>query len=187
MLANVNLRAHPDKSIFGADKLEYLGHNISAAGLTPHEAKVAAIRQLRAPTNVSELRSLLGFINYYRCYVPDFSRKAQPLNKLLAKDVPWQWGPEQQAAVNALKDELCDNGKVLRQAKAGVPYVLHTDWSKEGISGVLGQVDKDGNEYMVACISRSTNKHERNYSSYNGELLAAVWSIKTFRCYLQDL
>ena len=72
MLAACGLKAHPAKSCFFADKVEYLGHYIGADGLTPHQAKIAAVAGLRVPTNVSELRSVLGFLNYYRCYVPDF-------------------------------------------------------------------------------------------------------------------
>ncbi len=49
------------------------------------------------------------------------------------------------------------------------------------MGAVLGQVDDDGNEYMVACISRSNNKHELNYASYTGELLCVVWAVKTLR------
>jgi hypothetical protein len=73
---------------------------------------------------------------------------------------------------------------VLRHADPTQPFLLHTNWSQLGMGGVLGQTDADGHEYMVACVSRSLNKHERNYSSYQGKMLAAVWSIKTLRPYL---
>ncbi len=49
--------------------------------------------------------------------------------------------------------------------------IVHTDWSKLGIGAVLGQVDDDGNDYMVACISCSLNVHEKNYVSFQGEML----------------
>ena len=69
-LAAAGLRAHPDKSIFGADVIEYLGHNLSTFGINPHQAKVAAIMALPPPKNVSELRTQLGFLNYYRAMSP---------------------------------------------------------------------------------------------------------------------
>jgi hypothetical protein len=62
--------------------------------------------------------------------------------------------------------------------------MVNTDWSNHGIGAVLGQLNKEGQEYIVACISRSLNKHEANYISYEGEMLAAVWANKTFRPYL---
>ncbi len=187
MLQKVGLRAHPDKSIFAASVIEYLGHNVSHHGLTPHQAKVSAIRALRAPTNVSELRSVLGFLNYYRCYVPGFSELAAPMNNLLKKDAKWQWGPEQAAALEQLKAALCQDGVALRRFDVDAPTKLYTDWSKHGIAAVLTQAGPDGKEYLVACVSRSLNKHERNYSSYEGEMLAAVWGVLSLRSYLHGL
>jgi RNase H-like domain found in reverse transcriptase/Reverse transcriptase (RNA-dependent DNA polymerase)/Integrase zinc binding domain/PHD-finger/Integrase core domain len=184
MLSGCGLKAHPEKSVFGAAVVEYLGHNVSQHGLTPAEAKVLAIRELRVPTNVSELRQVLGFMNYYRGYVPNYSAIQAPLNSLLQKGVPWQWTAIHQAAYDKLKDELCKPGNALGQFAAGLETKLYTDWSSSGIGCVLSQVDKDGREFMVACLSRSLNKHERNYSSFEGELLAVVWSVKSLRHYL---
>jgi hypothetical protein len=76
---------------------------------------------------------------------------------------------------------MCRPGKILRHLDPAWPLLLHTDWSQQGIGAVLGQVDDGSNEYMGACISRSLNKHERNYGSYAGELLGCVWAIKTMR------
>jgi hypothetical protein len=57
--------------------------------------------------------------------------------------------------------------------------------SQRGMSAVLNQKDDEGNEYLVACISRSCNEHERNYGSYKGEMCAAVWGVRSFHTYLQ--
>ncbi|KAJ9531042.1 hypothetical protein QJQ45_000957 [Haematococcus lacustris] len=184
MLQANGLKAHPDKSLFGADVVEYLGHNVSAHGLSPTEAKVAAIRALPSPTNLHELRQIMGFLNYYRCFVPNYSAIAAPIIRLTGKGVPWQWEEQQQQAFATLKAALCTPGLVLRRADPSRPYLLHTDWSALGCGAVLGQVDSAGQEYMVACISRSNNKHERQYSSYQGEMLSAVWAVKTLRAYL---
>jgi hypothetical protein len=161
--------------------VSYLGHAVSESGLTPQEAKIKAEKEMKAPLNQSELHTVLGFLSYYRCYVPDFSSIAQPLNSLLAGKAAWQWGPDQQQALEALKDEMCRPGKILRHLDPKREILLHTDWSMKGMGAVLGQVDDDGNEYMVACISRSNNKHELNYASYTGELLCVLWAVKTLR------
>jgi hypothetical protein len=73
MLVHAGLKAHPSKTVIGCSTLTFLGHRISRFGLRPEEAKVAAIRNLRNPDNVSELRSMLEFLGYYRGYVPNFS------------------------------------------------------------------------------------------------------------------
>ena len=184
MLHACGLRAHPDKSIFGADVIEYLGQNLSAEGISPHHAKVAAIMALKPPRNVSELRAYLGFVNYYRCYVPNMSQLVADLTCLLKKDAPWVWGPAQQTAFQAVKAVFAQEGLILRRIDYSRPFVLHTDFSNQGIGAVLGQVDAQGNEYMCACISRSLNVHEKNYSSYKGEMLAVVWACKMFRHHL---
>ena len=184
MLQRVGLKAHPGKSLVAADRVEYLGHYVSHYGCTPLEAKVSAIRALPTPTSVEMLRSALGLMGYYRCYIPGFSVIAAPLTTLFKKGVVWTWGEEQQTAWATLKEQLCTEGRALRRYDATRPTVLHTDWSKDGIAAVLGQLDEDGNEYMVACASRTCNIHERRYAPYYGEMLAAVWGIKTFRVYL---
>lgn len=63
---------------------------------------------------------------------------------------------------------------MLRRVDCSKQLILHTDLSNRGFVVVLGQLDDQGNEYMCAWISRSLNKHEVNYSSYKGEMLAAV-------------
>jgi hypothetical protein len=72
------------------------------------------------------------------------------------------------------------DGPVLRRVRPDRPLILHTDFSGMGISGILGQLDDGGREYMCAAISRSLNVHELRYDSYKGELLAVVWACKTF-------
>ena len=184
MLSGCGLRAHPEKSVFGAAVVEYLGHNVSKHGMTPAEAKVLAIRELKVPTNIGELRQVLGFMNYYRGYVPNYSVIQAPLNSLLQKGVPWEWTALHQEAYDRLKAELCKPGNALGQFREGRETKLYTDWSCDGIGCVLSQFDEEGKEYIVACLSRSLNKHERNYSSFEGELLAVVWSVKSLRHYL---
>jgi hypothetical protein len=60
-------------------------------------------------------------------------------------------------------------------------FILHTNWSAFGIGTILGQLDEEGKEYVIAYASRSNNKAESNYSSYEGECLAVVWAIIHFR------
>jgi len=186
MLHDCGLRAHPQKCTFFVEHVEFLGHNLSPEGLSPHEAKVAAIRALSSPANLTELRSKLAFINYYRCYVPNFSTIAAPLYALTRADAVWEWGPVHEEAFQSLKDIVCMPGVVLKRFDENLPTTVYTDWSGVGIAAVLAQHSADG-EHMVACISRSLNKHEKNLSATQGELLAAVWGVKSFRHYLHGL
>ncbi len=63
-------------------------------------------------------------------------------------------------------------------------FILHTDWSGLSIGAILGQLDEEGKEYVIAYASRSNNKAESNYSSYKGECLVVVWAVIHFRPYL---
>ncbi len=94
MLEDIGMKMHPENSIFCCEEVEFLGHMVSASGMSPSKAKVKAIRDLPIPTNVPALRRVLGFMNYYRCFVPKFSEIAKPLNNLLKKTVAWLWREE---------------------------------------------------------------------------------------------
>lgn len=186
MLRACGLKAHPKKSTFAANVVEYLGHNVSAHGLTPTEAQILAITSMPEPQDVPGLQSALGKFNYYREFCPDFACIADPLYSLLRKGVRYVWGPAQQQAFDSLKQEI-RKGRLLRRIDPNRALLLHTDWSKVGIGAILGQLDDDGKEYICACISRRNNKSERNYSSYQGEMLAAVWAIKTLHIHLHGV
>jgi hypothetical protein len=181
------LRIHPEKSVFASACVEFLGHNLSAGGVSPNQVKVQAIREMKPPTSVEGLRSVLGFFGYYRCYLPQYSCIAQPLNALLKKNTFFEWTSEQQHAFQQLKDGLCQHGIVLHHFDPQLPIRLYTDWSQKGISAVLNQIGAAGREHLVACISRSLNVHEKNYDAFKGELMAAVWPMGVFRFYLHGL
>jgi len=72
----------------------------------------------------------------------------------------------------------------LRKHDFNKVFILHTDWSALGIGAILGQLDEEGKEYVITYASRSNNKAENNYSSYEGECLAVVWVVIHFRPYL---
>ena len=188
-LIEVNLKIHPSKSVFAAQSVEYLGYELQPGRLTPHEAKTKAIRELKTPTTVSELRAVYGLLSYYRCFDPLFAQIENPLHALMGGGGPTNfkaaWTTDCDIAYQKLKDNLCRDGLAVRNPDITKEYILHTDWSKFGIGAVLAQKDDNGHEYMIACISRSLNKHERNYPSFEGEMLAVVWAIKSFRHYLE--
>jgi len=187
MLYVNGFRAHPNKTVAGGSHIEYLGFLLSRYGVTPTMAKVAALRAMRSPVSVSELKSVLWVLGFYRGFLPDYSAICQPRNALTGKGVAWEWAPEHEKALQALKDGICEEGRALRRMDLSKPVIVYTDWSALGIGAILAQAGDDLREYMCLCLSRSLNKHERNYCSYKGEMLAAVWAIKMMRCYLHGI
>ena len=137
-LRKAGLKVHPSKRQFAVDSIDFLGHHVSAAGLIPQTEKVAAVRNLAPPTDVSSLRSALGLFSYYRKFVSGFNKIAAPLNELLKKGMTCKWGDNQISAFNELKDKFC-SAKVLRRPDSDLPYILTTDWSQKGMGAVLSR------------------------------------------------
>jgi hypothetical protein len=182
-LHSVGLCVHPEKSVFCADVVEFLGVNLSAKGLQVAPAKASAIKAMQPPRNVSELRSALGTLNFCRAFAPNYSTIVAPLNHLLRANVTWDWGARQQEAFDQIKQALC-RGVMLHHLKPGRPIKVYTDFSNLGIGALMTQVNDEGVEELCLAISRSLNKAEANYSSWEGEMLAAVWAIKSLKQYV---
>ncbi len=185
-LRGVNMRVHPDKSVFGATCVEFLGVNVSARGMQIATPKVEAIKALAAPRNVPELRACLGVLNFCRGFAVGYSSLAAPLTSLLRANVVWRWGAAEADAFAAIKAALC-KGITIHHPKPGCPFTLYTDFSKQGLGALLVQRDEEGQDNLCLALSRSLNDAERNYSSWEGEMLAVVWAVKSMRPYLHGV
>jgi putative transposase len=182
-LREVGLKCHPEKCCFGTVSVEYLGMWLRPGVVSPQVAKVAAIAALPRPTDVTSVRAFSGVINYYRQFIPECSRLQAPLNALTKKGALWEWGEPQEQALVALKEAL-QGEPVLVLPKRGRSFKVRCDWSKKGIGRVLLQEDEAGAERVVAYRSRRCNGAESRYSSFEGELLAAVYFVRLWRQYL---
>ncbi|CAI5640403.1 unnamed protein product [Oreochromis niloticus] len=105
-LSEAGLRLKRSKCVFQAPSVTYLGHRISAQGLSPLEEKVRAVKEAPSPKNVAELRSFLGLVNYYGKFLPDLSSMLAPLYGLLDKDSQWRWSQAQEKAFRRVKQWL---------------------------------------------------------------------------------
>jgi hypothetical protein len=102
---------------------------------------------------------------------------------LLKKDVAWTWSEEVQEAFDTLKKKLSEF-PIMRRPDYSKVFILHTNWSAFGIGVIFGQLDEKGKEYVITYASRSNNKAESNYSSYEGECRAIIWVVIHFKPYL---
>ncbi|GJP58279.1 hypothetical protein CLOP_g22986 [Closterium sp. NIES-67] len=182
-IAAAGLTCHPEKCKIASRAIGYLGFEVQGGKMGIQEAKVAVLDKLRAPKGKGALRALLGFLNYYRRFIPNFSKRAHRLNQLLREGQAWKWGPEEEQARRDLLEAI-KAGTVLQLLKRDAPFTLYTDWSSMGMGAVLCQ-EVEGEERVVAYANRSCIATEANYSSYEGEGLAAVWGVTHFRAYLQ--
>ncbi len=148
-----------------------------------HWAKVVTILEMPNLTDIHILRSFIELCNYYRIYVQNFNTIIYLLYALLKKDVAWTWSEEVEETFNTLKEKLSEF-PILRRPDFSKVFILHTDWSALGIGVILGQLDEEGKEYVIAYASRSNNKAETNYSSYEGECFVVIRAIIHFKPYL---
>ncbi|CAI7904655.1 unnamed protein product [Closterium sp. NIES-54] len=132
------LTCHPKKCHFGSLTVQYLGFEVYGGRMSIQEAKVAVPDRLAVPDSRTTLRAILGFLNYYRKFVPNFSKWAAPLNQLLREDMAWKWGEVEQGALRELL-EAVNSGPVLQLPKPDGSFTLYTDWSSAGMGAVLCQ------------------------------------------------
>jgi hypothetical protein len=93
-----------DKCKFEKTTIEYLGLIISEGEIRMDPVKVAGVTEWPTPTTKKEVQSFLGFANFYRCFIKEFSHHVKPLFKLTKKDRKWGWGEEQQLAFDEIKN-----------------------------------------------------------------------------------
>ena len=180
-LRKEKLYAKFSKCKFGVQEVEYLGFILRAGKLAMNPNKTKAIEAWETPTNKKELQSFLGLVNYYRRFIKNCSKIAKPLTEL-TKDVPFRWSEETQNAFDQLKNTII-SAPVLAQFDPDKTIFVTTDACKNAIGAVMEQENDDG-KHPVAFISRTFNPYEQNYAAHDLELLGAVDTLRTWRCYL---
>ena len=186
-LAAHKLKVKLKKCAFGQSSVPFLGLLVTDKGVLPDPDKVRAVQDWPPPTNVTEVRSFLGFTGFCRKFIRDYATLAAPLTRLTRSDVPFpaQLTPDQQAAFSALKHALTSAPLlVLPKLGAEHEFTLYTDASQMAVGAVLLQ-DQGLGLQPVAYESRKLNDHEKNYPIAELELLAVVHALRVFRCYLE--
>ncbi|GBG65832.1 hypothetical protein CBR_g53804 [Chara braunii] len=182
LLRQHQYKVNLDKREFGRTKILYLGHEISADGLRPKDAKVASIRDWPRPQTVTEVRSFLGMTGYYRPFVKNYSTIASPLTDLTRLDAPWEWTEECEASFKKLKYALT-HYEVLKLPDPDKPFVVTTDASQYGIGAVLAQ--QEGPKLRpIEYMSKKMSSQKLAKSTYERELNALYRALVHWRHYL---
>ena len=177
------IRMKKEKCHFMCNSVTYLGHLIDSEGIHATPDKIKAIVEAPIPTNVQQLRSFLGLLNYYRKFLPNLASIIQPLNDLLRKNKRWEWTDECLKAVNTAK-QLLTTSKLLTHYNPELPVRLAADTSHYGLGAVISHVLPNGEERPIAFTSRSLSPSERNYSQIDKEALALIYGVQKFHNYL---
>src|ERR1043166_3926409 len=189
------LKIKPEKCDWFKRKISFLGHTISAEGITANDHNVTKIRKAKPSQNITQLRSFLGLCQYYKDLIPNLTQIAEPLfkrlrggrkgkNKVIPNQPPeWKWDQDCQQSFEKLK-EILTSEQVVAHPNFDKPFKVYTDASDTGIGAVLSQDDDEGKEKVIAYASRTLNATERNWIITEKECLAVVWAIEHFRTYL---
>ena len=152
--------------------MQFLGHVLTPEGISVDPSKVQNVLNWKSPKLVHQIHQFLGLASYYRCFIPDFSKIAQSMTKLLQKDVKFVWSPACEEAFQALKKFLT-TAPILTQPDIDRPFDVYCDASRIGLGCVLMQ---DG--HVIVYASRQLKKHEVNYPIHDLELATIVHALK---------
>lgn len=174
----------PEKCDFSQKQVEYLGFVISGDHVMMDPTKVEGVTTWPVPTSLKQLRSFLGFCNFYRRFVQNYSELARPLHDLQKKDAPWSWKEEQQNAFDQIK-KVITSSPILVHPDPSKPFMVECDASDYAIGAVLSQKQSDDKWHPIAFYSHAMTKEERNYKIHDKELLAIVESLKEWKHFLR--
>ena len=168
------------KCHFAPKITHYLGHVIQQGVRRPDVTKLEPLMRIRPPKTVTEVRSLLGKLSYYRSYIPNFSARTIPLTRLLRKGAKLHWTPELQQIVKEITTEMTQ--AMLRIGVKGSRFRLEVDASQKALGAVL----YDEEEYQrsgrstppVLCLSKTLNETEERWGTPEKEAYSLVWALE---------
>ena len=181
-LRSHNLKLKAKKCKLFQSELVFLGRLISCDGVKVTEDKIWTITEWPIPKNKTDVESFLGFMNYHRDFIPNFSHVAECLYQLTGKKTPFDWTEERFQAFQELKG-LATSDMVLAYPIPGEPFILDTDASDRAIGAVLSQV-QDGGERPISFGSKVLTPAQRRYCTTRKELLAVIAFTRQYRHYL---
>ncbi len=185
-LQQAGLHLDVDKCEFEVQSTKYLGFIIEAGkGISMDPAKVSAIQEWKAPTTAKGVLGFLGFANFYRRFIKDFSKLSSPLHALTKKDVKYQWNKEADDAFEALKKAFV-SASVLTQFDPDRETVVETDSSGYCVGGILSQW-VEGVLRPCAYYSKKNQPAECNYEIYDKEMLAIIRCLEEWEAELKSV
>ena len=186
-LKTANLTLKASKCQFCRPEMRYLGHIITQQGIKPDPDLIKSVTHFPQPKKIKDVQSFLGLTGYYRKFIRNYAKIAEPLLKQLRDSQRTnhhlQWTPECTHAFETLKKKLT-NAPIMNTPNFEHPFILELDACEYGLGAVLAQ-EYDGGKHVIAYGSRTLSTAERKYGATEREALAIVWATKHFRPYLE--
>jgi reverse transcriptase-like protein/integrase-like protein len=169
------------KCFFHKKQVEYLGIIIRQGKVEMDPVKVKGIAKWLTLMTVKDVCSFLGFCNFYRSFIANFSAVAHPLNDLTKKQQQWNWTDEEQASFDTLKD-LCSSYPVLWSPDWTKPFYMDTNASNFTLGAIISQEFND-KKHPITFHSHTLLPAEWNYDVHDKEMAAIVYGFKCGRPY----
>ena len=172
------LKLNKKKLRFKLTSVTYMGHTLSAEGMSPDKEKIKAIMEMPTPTDTQGVQRLIGVVTYLAKFMPQLSTVCEPLRRLTDKDAVFDWLPQHDTAFSTIK-ELITKAPVLHYYDVNKPVTIECDSSEVGLGAVITQ-----NGHPIAYASRALTQTERNYAQIEKECLGIVYATERFHQYI---
>jgi len=146
------------------------------------EEKIQNIKEWKEPTNVKGIQSFLGFANFYRRFIRDYSKITTPLSSLTRKEKGWELSDKQQEEFETLKKAMITK-PILQHFDPERSVTIETDASDYAIGAICSQHDEKGILHPMEYYSRKLKDPECNYDIHDKELLAIVDALRKWDTY----
>ena len=176
------LKLKPSKCEVFKLEINYLAHHVSWKGVLPSKKNLESIAQCPPPDTYTKVKSFVGLVGHYRCFIKGFAKIAAPLYDLTSgdnkdkKSEHVDLSPEAREAFDHLK-AACLQAPILSFPDFTKPFLLETDTSRRGLGAVLSQKQADGRYHLITYASHVMNETEQRYHSNKQEFLALKWAV----------
>ncbi|MBW0586170.1 hypothetical protein O181_125885 [Austropuccinia psidii MF-1] len=167
------LFAKASKCLFYVSSVEYLGYIVSSEGLKMDQAEIQKIVNWPPPRNLKALQPFLGFANFYRCFIKNYSKKISSLTSFLKNNSCF---PLNEEALSQFH----------HHSNPSLPTIVETNASDYALGAILSQFSDSG-KHLIAFDSRKLIPADLNYEIHEKELLGIVWALKHWRAFLLSL
>ena len=184
-LTKANIKIRPSKINIAKDTVEFLGVVWNKNKISIPRAKLLAFQELPSPTTPRKAKSMVCALSFYRKFIPKFAELAKPIMDMTTlHPKQFKWTELLEKCFRKLISEMCAHA-TLHLPDPTKPYYVQTDASDRCGAGRVFQKDKEGNEILLSCISRTFTKTERAYSTVKKEVLALLYTLKTMEFFLR--
>ncbi|KAG1928442.1 retrotransposable element [Pimephales promelas] len=174
-----------EKCDFHAQSVPFLGYIVSSEGMRMDPEKIKAVVDWPSPDSRKALLRFLGFANFYRRFIRNFSQLVAPLTALTSPRTAFRWSDSAEAVFAKLKSRFV-SAPILITPDSSRQFVVEVDASEVGVGAVLSQRSPvDDKMHPCAFFSHRLSPAERNYDIGNRELLAVKLALEEWRHWLE--